>query len=78
MHLVPLIALYEKQFPCLFIIHPREYIEGEGQSVVRLMTAALHKNKKREIKREIKRETEREREKRNSPIRKRSNRKIME
>lgn len=22
-----IVALYEKQFPCLFIIHPREYIE---------------------------------------------------
>jgi len=62
MHLVPLVALYEKQFPCLFIIHPREYIEGEEQPVVRLMTAALRKNKKREIKREREREREREKE----------------
>lgn len=50
------VTLYEKQFPCLFIIHPREYIEGGEQPVVRLVTAALRENKKREKEREKEKE----------------------
>lgn len=53
------VTLYEKQFPCLFIIHPREYIEGGEQPVVRLVTAVLRKNRKR--KRESEREEKKER-----------------